>query len=139
MRDIILNFPEQFKIGIERAKNVKVKGKFSKIITCGMGGSALPSNILLTYLQDLKTPLYIHRSYGLPPGADKNSLVVAISYSGNTEETISSYQTAVKENLKVVAITCGGKLKEIAEENNFKKIEIIKDLSGRERFIIIFA
>ena len=124
MREVILNFPKQFKEGLEAAKDVKVKGKFSKIIVCGMGGSALPANILLTYLPDLKLPLFIHRSYGLPSGTDKKSLIITISYSGNTEETISAYEEAVKKNLKPVAITCGGKLKEIAEEENLPYVLI---------------
>ena len=124
MREVILNFPKQFKEGLEAAKGVKVKGKFSKIIVCGMGGSALPSNILLTYLPDLKPPLYIHRNYGLPSGADKKSLIIAVSYSGNTEETISAYEEAVEKGFKTIAISCGGKLKELAEKKNLPQVII---------------
>lgn len=124
MREVILNFPKQFKQGIERAKDVKIEDKFSKIIICGMGGSTLPANILLTYLPDLKVPLYIHRSYGLPSQADEKSLVIVISYSGNTEETISATEEALRKGLKTVAITCNGKLKELAEKEDLPLVLI---------------
>lgn len=118
MREIILNSPKQFEQGVERAKDVKVEGKFSNIVICGMGGSALPGNILTTYLPSLELPVYQHRTYGLPPQTTARSLVVAISYSGNTEETISAYQKAIERGFKVAAIATGGKLKEIADQNN---------------------
>lgn len=124
MRDVILNFPKQFKVGLERAEGVKVEGDFKKIVICGMGGSALPSAVLMSYLPDLAVPVYVQRSYGLPPQADEKSLMVAISYSGNTEETISSYEKAVKKGLKVVAITTGGKLKELAGRDNLPVVLI---------------
>jgi len=136
MRDVILNSPKQLEKGLELAKDIKLKGKFDKIIICGMGGSALPANILITYLfNELKIPVFSHRSYNLPPQADKNSLIVAISYSGNTEETISAYSQALEKGYKVAAIATGGKLKEIAEKNN-KPIAVIPTDAGQPRFSV---
>jgi len=118
MRETILNFPKQFKEGIERAKDVKVKGKFENIVVCGMGGSALPAELLLAYLSDLKLPLYIHRSYNLPPQAGERSLIICISFSGNTKETISAFKEAQERKLKVAAITTGGELAKSARKYN---------------------
>lgn len=118
MKQVIFSFPKQFEKGLKAAKNVGIKGEFNKIIICGVGGSALPGSLLIDYLPDLKIPLYIHRSYGLPAQANERSLIVCISFSGNTEETISAYQKAIEKNYKVVALATAGKLREIAETNN---------------------
>lgn len=119
MRQIILDFPKQFKVGVKAAENIKIKGNFEKILVCGMGGSSLPAEILKMYLEYAKIniPLLIHRDYSLPFQASKKDLVFAISYSGNTEETLSAFQEALKRKLKLVAITSGGKLAKIAQEN----------------------
>lgn len=136
MRDIILNSPKQLEKGLELAKDIKLKGKFNKIIICGMGGSALPANILITYLlDDLKIPVFSHRTYNLPAQADKKSLIVAISYSGNTEETISAYKQAIEKKFKVAAIATGGMLKELAEKNN-QPIAVIPTDAEQPRFAV---
>ncbi|NQU82614.1 MAG: bifunctional phosphoglucose/phosphomannose isomerase [Parcubacteria group bacterium] len=138
MREVILSFPKQFEKGIEIAKDIKIdapSGGFENIIICGLGGSALPSNILTAYIPDLKIPVYSHRNYGLPSQANGKSLIVCISYSGNTEETISAYEDAIKKGFKVVAIATGGKLQEIAKDNN-TPIAIIPQDALQPRFAL---
>lgn len=126
MKKIILDFPKQFKIGLEIAKNIRIKDKFDKVLICGMGGSALPGDILEMWLEDKKINigLNIHRNYGLPYQIDKKYLIICISYSGNTEETISSFMEARKKKIKTIAITSGGKLLELCQryEVPFAKI-----------------
>ncbi len=125
MRQIILAFPSQFSIGNESAKKIRKPGKFNKVIVCGMGGSALAADILRMTAKDLKVkvPLYVHRNYGLPYWANKNCLIVSVSYSGNTEETLSAFQEALKRKLPQVSITSGGKLSSISGR---KKIPLAK-------------
>lgn len=119
MRETILDFPKQFKQSIEKAKDIRIEGRLENIIICGMGGSALPADLfLLIYLNDLKLPFYIHRSYNLPPQATKESLIICISFSGNTEETISAFKEAQERKLKVAAITTGGELGQLARKYN---------------------
>jgi glucose/mannose-6-phosphate isomerase len=119
MRQVILDFPKQFKIGLDAAKNIKL-GKWAfltppeNIIICGMGGSALPGDLLGT-LNPLD--VFSYKSYRLPLQAGNQSLIVCISYSGNTEETLSSFETAVKRNLPTISITCGGKLAELSKKH----------------------
>ena len=126
MRQIILAFPSQFPIGTENAKKVKRPGKFNKVIVCGMGGSALAADVLRMTAKDLKVkvPLHIHRNYGLPYWANKNCLVVSISYSGNTEETLSAFQEALKRKLPQVSITSGGKLSSVSRIKNIPLVKI---------------
>jgi len=119
MKKIILNFPKQFKTGIRSAKTISITGSFNKLLICGMGGSALPGDVLRILAKNLKVnfPVYIHRSYNLPYWINKKCLVICISYSGNTEETLSSFKEALRKNLQVIAITSGGKLAKLCQKN----------------------
>lgn len=86
-----------------------------------MGGSIIPAEILLTYEENSskKTDrnIIINRGYDLPQGTTKNDLAVCISWSGNTEETISSYNAALKLGLETLVIASGGKLAEESRKN----------------------
>jgi glucose/mannose-6-phosphate isomerase len=108
----ILDFPEQFRFGFEAAENIGIKKNFKGAIICGMGGSGLPGEILKIWLgsNKISLPIILHKNYDLPFGINKDYLIVCISYSGNTEETISAYRAAKKKNLSIISITSGGKL-----------------------------
>lgn len=119
MRKIILDFPRQFKIGVNAAKDIHFK-KWDfltppeNIIICGMGGSGLPGEILTT-LKPLD--VFAYKSYRLPLQAGNESLIVCISYSGNTEETLSSFQEAVRRKLPVLTISKGGELEKLSKRH----------------------
>lgn len=126
---VILDFPKQFRAGLEAAKNIKIRDKFKGVVVCGMGGSALPGDILEMWLEayQIGLPLFIHRNYGLPYQIDKDYLVICISYSGNTEETLTAFQQALRKKIPVVAIASGGRLTELCKK---KKIPLAKMPSG---------
>jgi len=126
MKDIILSFPQQFAKGIEAAEDIKLDGPFSNIIICGVGGSALPGSLIPEMGIKFDLPLFTHRDYGLPKAANQDSLILAISYSGNTEETLSAYKEAIARSYKIIAISTGGKLSEMAEQNNRPAVLIPK-------------
>lgn len=82
-----------------------------------MGGSHLAADLIKTWRPDF--PLTVWSNYGLPPaplGVLKKSLLIASSYSGNTEETISAFSEARKKRIPVAAIASGGKLIELAKK-----------------------
>ncbi len=146
MRKDILNFPNQFKEGLKLAENVRAKKKFENIVICGMGGSALPGNLLICYLKELISksefspiPVYIHRDYNVPPQANQKSLIVSISYSGNTEETISVLKEAIKKELNLVAITSNGKMEEICKENDIPFVKIPSGIQPRTATGYLFS
>jgi glucose/mannose-6-phosphate isomerase len=116
MKQVILNFPQQFAIGLKAGRDIKTQGPFSSIIVCGIGGSALPGSLIADLNLELKVPLYTHRDYNLPDYATADSLILAISFSGNTEETLSAYEEAVSKNYKVIALSTGGKIQELAQK-----------------------
>ena len=102
-----------------------ISDDIEKIIITGLGGSAISADLLKNFLKDeLKLPIYVNRNYHLPPFADENTLVICSSYSGNTEETLSAFNDALKNDCKIVCISTGGKLKKLAEENNLPFIQL---------------
>ena len=109
MKEVISKSPQQLTRGLDLAKNIKIEGEFKNVIICGMGGSALPANILNTVTSP-RVPIYIHRDYGLPKTANEDSLIICISYSGNTEETVSALEESITKNITAVSIATGGKI-----------------------------
>jgi glucose/mannose-6-phosphate isomerase len=128
--DVLVNSYKQ----IEFAWNNKIDvskinvTQISNIIVSGLGGSAISADLMRNFLgEELKVPYIVNRNYDLPKFADKNTLFVASSYSGNTEETISALQQAVKLGCQIVCITTGGEVEKIAIAN---KLACIKVQSG---------
>ncbi len=81
------------------------------ILWVGMGGSAIGGDILRTCLADqLPLPFLVNRDYRIPAYVNERSLVIASSYSGDTEETLSAYQAAIAQGAKTVCVTSGGAL-----------------------------
>jgi len=121
MRSLLTGFPHQVedavRIGRE-ARLVPLKGKPASIIVSGLGGSAIGGDLLRSYLSDqLGVPFSVNRYYALPRHAGPSTLVVISSYSGNTEETIASYNDAMKKKAQVVCITSGGVIASLAKKN----------------------
>lgn len=85
--------------------------RVQRILVLGMGGSAIGGD-LLSGLQELQAgiPVEVHRGYGKSAPADDQTLVIASSYSGNTEETLSAFEQAWKPGVKAIACTHGGAL-----------------------------
>jgi len=122
----INEIPKQFLFNpkIINIDNLKIK-KPKYFIVLGMGGSALAGDLLKNCLSSSK--LIIHKNYGLPLVPEeilKNSLIIAISYSGNTEEVIDGYNQAKRKKLAVAAISIGGKLLIKAKKDKVPYIEI---------------
>ena len=87
-----------------------------QIVLAGMGGSAIGADLLAAYAAPLASvPLIVWRDYDLPAFAlNQETLVVACSHSGNTEETLSAFEMALDSNVPVIAISTGGALGERA-------------------------
>jgi glucose/mannose-6-phosphate isomerase len=125
--EVIENLPSQFTTAFDEV-DVKIESDTKKIVFSGIGGSALPANILKTYLSktdNLTFHLKINRDYGLPNLIDKDWCGFFDSYSGNTEETLSALAEAEQRGLKqIVVLAHGGKLEEIAKEKGYLFIKI---------------
>ncbi|MFH1968668.1 MAG: bifunctional phosphoglucose/phosphomannose isomerase [bacterium] len=138
MRQIIIDSPLQLKKGLELVGGVKIEGNFNNVVICGIGGSALPVSILNTVTAS-NIPILAHKDYNLPSEANEKSLIICISYSGNTEEPISGLQEALSKNLKIIGIASGGRVEEICKKNNLPFVKIPPGIQPRSATGYIFS
>jgi glucose/mannose-6-phosphate isomerase len=112
-------FPEQCQKAWEKVLKFDIPREYTKIsnvVILGMGGSAIGGDIARRLaLAESKLPVWIHRDYGLPVFVGESTLVIASSYSGNTEETLSAFTKSLMTPAKKLVITSGGKLKHLAK------------------------
>jgi glucose/mannose-6-phosphate isomerase len=131
----IAEFPKQIENAFQIGKDAKVKLNLKgvqNIILTGLGGSAIGGDLLRSYLADeLKVPFNVNRHYVLPEFVGKSTLVIVSSYSGNTEETISAYKDAIKRKAKVLCISTGGRIADMAKKSKHPRIQIPPGLSPR--------
>lgn len=114
----IKELPEQVRDAWAIAQKAKIPpayGDVRSIVVSGMGGSAIGADLAAALVAgELRVPMTVHRDYGLPAYVGRDSLVIASSYSGNTEETLSAFDEAQKRGAKTIAVTTGGRLAELA-------------------------
>jgi glucose/mannose-6-phosphate isomerase len=132
-------FKDQLKEAWEAVEIQTIKTKFTginKVCIAGMGGSALAGRII-KHLSPVfsNLPFFISSNYRLPTWIDSKTLVIISSYSGNTEEAVSSFKDALTRKTKIFAIATGGQIEKIALENNldFFKINKGSNPSGKPR------
>lgn len=128
MRDAINSFAEQFAWQPEIINAETLPQNPARTIILGMGGSHLAADIIAGIKPDL--PLTVHSDYGLPAlpkDASNNTLVIASSHSGNTEEVVDGLQTALKKKLPVAVIATGGKLIDIAQKKKLPYVQMPDD------------
>jgi len=116
----IAGLPKQLQTAWELGlqQDLPIRKEFRQILIAGMGGSAIGADLLTSYVEDkCKIPVVVWRDYDLPAWANgPDTLMIASSHSGNTEETLSAINTALSRNCTCLAISTGGKLAEIAQD-----------------------
>jgi len=120
MLEHLRGLPQQCHTAWHKAENFKLPQDYAdidKVVVLGMGGSAIGGSLLRNFVSRLTKPVvFVTRDYDLPAFVDERTLVIASSYSGNTEETLSAFFQALEKKCKKLAITTGGKLKAVAED-----------------------
>lgn len=132
LRQVILETPEQFAAGFELGKHIRLEGKFDTVMFSGMGGSALPADLLRTYLADVANrfpdmnPIQIvqNRTYGLPGRLHGKVLHFVCSYSGNTEETLETLAALIANGEPTIGVSSGGKVEDICREQGIQHIKL---------------
>lgn len=118
MLDRILDLGHQVREAWDRTGEVglsKDLARVKDVTVLGMGGSAIGGDFAASLLEpELAVPMSVHRDYGCPQYIGRESLVIASSYSGDTEETLSGFADARKRGAKLIAMTTGGRLAEEA-------------------------
>ncbi len=127
MLDTIAHFPKQIEETISLVDKSQLPSifKVDNIIISGMGGSAISGDIVKAFLRDrFDIPIHVNRGYDLPKWAHKNTLVFSQSYSGDTEETLSTFKHAYQKKCQIIGISSGGKLQEYCEKRAIPHINI---------------
>ena len=102
------------------------------IMIGGMGGSGICGDVVQSlFLEKADVPVEVVKDYTLPKHIGTDSLVIAISYSGNTEETLSLYDEARRRKSKIIAISNGGELEEKARKNKCPFMKVKDSLMPR--------
>ncbi len=111
----------------------------SLVLIAGMGGSAIGADLLSAYLADIcPVPVIVHRDYGLPAFAKgAETLVICSSHSGDTEETLDSFESARKNGCRIIVICTGGELAKRADENKIMRISF--EHTGQPRAAVGFS
>jgi glucose/mannose-6-phosphate isomerase len=125
--DIHAQFPEQIQEALKITECVELSDlmKIDNVIISGMGGSGVTGDIIANLFRDrLDVPIVINREYTIPKWANKDTLTMVISYSGNTEETLKSFKNATQKKCKIIGISAGGKLQELCEKRTMHHIKI---------------
>lgn len=135
MMELLKEFPLQCQMALELAKKVSIlfeNRSFNKIVFAGLGGSAIGADLVRTYLYfESRAPILILREYDLPAFVDDSTLIFIASYSGNTEETLSAYDSAKKISSNIIAISSNGALQERCRQDNITFAQIPKGLPPR--------
>ena len=98
------------------------------VVFCGMGGSGIAGDVAWAlYAPRLSIPLVVVKGYELPEFAGRETLVFAVSFSGNTEETLAAYDEATQRGCRLVAVAAGGELAERAERDGVAVVPIPTD------------
>ncbi len=114
MKDLIINFPNQLNDAINIGKNFELDASYlsvQNICISGLGGSGIGGDyVRLLARAHSHLPLLVNRDYQLPRFVNQNTLAIFSSYSGNTEETLTSFEQAIACRAKLICISSGGQL-----------------------------
>jgi len=117
MMEKALALPDQIEETRERARDMTIAiSHAGNILFLGMGGSGIGGNLIKSQIsRELSIPFDVCQSYDIPASVNKNTLVVAVSYSGNTEETLAAFTAALARGGIPLCVTSGGELRKRAE------------------------
>ena len=136
MRAAVRAFPDHLEEGWARGATAAGfdlhASDFDGVVVCGMGGSAIGGDLVRTLVEpSAPVPFLVNRGYTLPGWVGEGTLVVASSYSGGTEETLSAFEDARQRGARTLSITAGGTLAERSEADDLDLVQIPGGLQPR--------
>lgn len=128
MWEYLNTFPNQWREAMESTTDLDLsinKDRISNICFAGMGGSAIGPDLLRGFCyHDSPYPIQVVRYYEIPQWVNENTLFIACSFSGTTEETLTALTSARERGAQIIAVTAGGKLMVEATKEEFDYIKI---------------
>lgn len=137
MEKLIAGFPDDMKQSANQYGNINTGQlkSFSKVLITGLGGSGIGGTMVAETLRtQCHYPIFVNKDYAIPYWVDDHTLVVACSYSGNTEETLSATQEAIERGAQMAAITSGGEMLEMAEKHGWPLAKLQEGYPPRAAF-----
>jgi len=143
MKDLIANFSQHLKTAIQSIKDTDIKTSdraVHNVLIMGLGGSGIGGSVMAELVADQSpVPILVNKNYDIPAFVNKFTLVIACSYSGNTEETLSAVAQAQAKGAMFACISAGGQLKEIAQANGYNILSMEGGNPPRSMFAYAFA
>ncbi len=128
MNKMIARFPEQLEEALNIAAKIDLKkhdAPYRSVLISGMGGSGIGGNFLQEFVRSYcKLPVFVSKGYQAPTWVNKYTLAICSSYSGNTEETLSTFHQLLETGAKIVCIASGGKLIELAKAHGLDYVQL---------------
>jgi glucose/mannose-6-phosphate isomerase len=127
MKNLIQDFPSHLLATVDYDYSAfqRLPNTVSNIVISGLGGSGIGASVVSDLLSpSCSVPIIVNKTYHAPAFANQNTLFIAVSYSGNTEETMQALEMALDQNCQVVGIASGGKLAEMAKQHGFPVLMI---------------
>ncbi|OLS25953.1 MAG: Bifunctional phosphoglucose/phosphomannose isomerase [Candidatus Heimdallarchaeota archaeon LC_3] len=136
-----IKIPKKINIG-KKEITLNYSQKFSSIIVIGMGGSAISGDYLSSILsreENFSTPVQVIRGYHIPKWVSLSTLVIAVSYSGNTRETLTCLYKALQVQASTILLSSGGTIEEVAKKYSIPWIKLPSGYQPRAAFPVIFG
>ena len=134
MHKIYDKWPQIARESYDTNHNIVDFGPVNHIIFAGMGGSGAIGDVLAAILSKTKIHVDVVKGYLLPKTITKDSLVITMSISGNTTETLNILKSANSITKKIISFSSGGKIKDFCLENNLEYRKITQFHSPRASF-----
>lgn len=128
MNQLIERFMEQLREGLEIGRNARIRpagSHIQHIYVAGLGGSGIGADFVASFIQDeCKIPFLVRKGYHVPEFVGAHTLAIASSYSGNTEETLISYDQIKEKGARLICVASGGKIIEKAKADGNDYIQV---------------
>lgn len=135
MKELVESFTSQLAAALTIGKSAKLASynkEISNVVITGLGGSGIGGKIVAQLVADkIQVPITINNDYHLPAFVNESTLVIASSFSGNTEETLAAMKIAQEKGAEIACITSGGQMLETAQKNNYNHIVLPTGKSPR--------
>ena len=141
MLSFCVDAAKHYREAAKTAKKISLRySKPDNILVAGMGGSAIGGELLKDWARDKGTvPIEVSRNYSLPAYVNEKSLVLIVSYSGETEESLSAFLEAAKRNCRILCVSSGGSLLEFAEKLNVPYLRVPSGMPPRAALPYLFV
>ena len=142
IRELITAFPDHLRQALEIGRSATLtpaNQPIKNVLITGLGGSGIGGKIAsVIAAPECPIPIAVNNNYHLPKWVNQDTLVIACSYSGNTEETIQAVEIAIEAGAQIACITTGGRIKEMADTHGWNQINVPPGMPPRQAFGFTF-